>query len=256
MYKLIVVDDEKEIKNGFATFFPWAKLGYSVVGQFGNGKQALFFLEEQDVDVVVSDVRMPEMDGIEFARELAKREAGRRPLLVFFSAYGEFQYARQAIQYGAVRYILKSTPYEELIEEFEQIRQRLDEERKEECEDDENNSTLQVLTEYIKCHMADVTLERLAEEVYLSPAYVSRFFKKKMGQNFQDYLLEKRMERAAVLLGDARYRVGDVSELVGYSNPFNFTRAFKKYYGTTPKDYQKEKLGRWFREDAEGLDET
>ena len=256
MYKLIIVDDEKEIKNGFATYFPWANLGYTVVGRFGNGKQALDFLEEQDVDVIVSDVKMSEMDGIELARELGKRGGVKHPMLVFFSAYGEFQYARQAMQYGAVRYILKATPYEELIEEFRQIKQKLDEERNEDCGEEENDRTLHILQEYIKGHIADVTLEKLAEEVYLSPAYVSRFFKKKTGQNFQDYLIEKRMERAAVLLEEVRYQVRDVSELVGYSNPFNFTRTFKKFYGVTPKDYRKEKLGRQFLGKTEKKDGT
>ena len=247
MYTLIIVDDEREINNGFARYFPWASLGFTVAGQFSHGREALEYLDGHDVDVIISDMRMPEMDGIELAKRLAERNAGIRPMLVIFSAYGEFQYAQQAMQYGAVRYILKSTPYEELIEEFQEIRRKLDEssgKKEQEREEEGRGLTLNLLLDYIEKHIDDVTLEKLAEEVYLSPAYVSRYFKQKTGQNFQDYLIERRMKLAAELLENTKYRVGDVSDLVGYSNPFNFTRTFKKYYGMTPKDYRKEGLGR------------
>ncbi len=244
LYRLVIVDDEPEIKNGFATYFPWEKLGFTVTGRFGNGKKALEFLRDNDVDVVVTDVRMPEMDGITLARELEKKGSGKRPMLIFFSAYEEFEYARWAMQYGAVRYILKTMSYEELIEEFKQIRQKLDESTEAEKEDDEEDGMLSVLTGYIENNIADVTLEKLAEEVYLSPAYVSRIFKMKTGKNFQEYLIERRMKLAAALLGDIRYKVSDVSEMVGYSNPFNFTRTFKKHYGVAPKDYRQKKTGK------------
>ncbi len=100
------------------------------------------------------------------------------------------------------------------------------------------------MKDYIETHLEDVNLERLSEMVYMSPAYVSRYFKQETGQNFQEYLIERRMEKAAMLLADIRYRVGEVSELVGYKNPFNFTRTFKRYFGETPRDYRFRMLGR------------
>ena len=91
---------------------------------------------------------------------------------------------------------------------------------------------------YKRQHLESVSLDVLAEQVYMSPAYVSRYFTQQTGQNFQEYLIAKRMERAAALLEDLRYQIGDVSEMVGYRNPFNFSRTFKKYYGVNPREYR------------------
>ena len=105
-------------------------------------------------------------------------------------------------------------------------------------EEFQDDKILTVMKQYIDAHLESVSLDVLAEQVYMSPAYVSRYFKQKTGQNFQEYLIAKRMERAAALLEDLRYQIGDVSEMVGYRNPFNFSRTFKKYYGVNPREYR------------------
>ncbi len=258
-YRIIIIDDEKEISGGFAMFFPWKMLGYTVAGQFDNPTAALDFLWRNEVDVVCLDVKMPGMDGLAMAEEIRSMPLSNQPALVFFSAFDEFKYAQKAMEYGAMKYILKSTPYEELIGIFQDLREKLDagKKNKEELKrpdtrpeigegrkEPEENKILSIMKDYIETHLEDVNLERLSEMVYMSPAYVSRYFKQETGQNFQEYLIERRMEKAAMLLADIRYRVGEVSELVGYKNPFNFTRTFKRYFGETPRDYRFRMLGR------------
>ncbi|MDE6890649.1 MAG: response regulator [Lachnospiraceae bacterium] len=258
-YRIIIIDDEKEISGGFAMFFPWKMLGYRVAGQFDNSLAALDFLRQNEIDVVCLDVKMPGKDGLALAEEIRNTPLLHQPALVFFSAFDEFKYAQKAMEYGAMKYILKSTPYEELIEIFQDLREKLDAgkrgnenpgrqdmgtEKEESKKEPEENKILSIMKDYIEAHLEDVNLERLSEMVYMSPAYVSRYFKQETGQNFQDYLIERRMEKASRLLSDIRYRVGEVSELVGYRNPFNFTRTFKKYFGETPRDYRYRMLGR------------
>lgn len=257
-YRIIIIDDEKEISGGFAMFFPWKSIGFTVAGQFDNAEEALTFLEEQEVDVICLDVQMPGMDGLQMAEKIQEKPFSHMPVIVFFSAYDEFRYAQKAMEYGAIKYVLKSTPYDELIAVFQDLKEKLDQRGKEEKgetekknadgvaqkEPEERDQVLSIIKAYTKEHMENVNLDLLAEKVYMSPAYVSRYFKQKTGQNFQDYLIELRMEKAAELLSDIRYRVGDVSEMVGYKNPFNFTRTFKKYFGETPKDYRYRRLGR------------
>lgn len=255
-YRIIIIDDEREISGGFAMFFPWKNIGFTVAGQFDRAEDALAFLEEHEVDVVCLDVQMPGMDGLQMAEQIQKKNFEHRPMLVFFSAYDEFRYAQKAMEYGAVKYILKSAPYEELIGIFKDLKEKLDQretaekkktagnESQKQTESADKDQILAAIKSYTKENMENVNLDLLAEKVYMSPAYVSRYFKQKTGQNFQDYLIEVRMERAAELLSDIRYRVGDVSEMVGYKNPFNFTRTFKKYFGETPRDYRYRKLGR------------
>ena len=250
-YRLIIIDDEREISGGFAMFFPWKTLGYVVAAQFSSAYDALEFLRTQEVDLIVSDVKMPGMDGLAMAEEIKKLRLPHPPKLVFFSAYDEFQYAQKALDCGAAKYILKTTPYDELVSIFQQIREGLESESSiasdseaEKAEEGTEDKILSIMKSYIDAHMDSVNLEILAEQVYMSPAYVSRYFKQKTGQNFQEYLIAVRMKRAAVLLEDLEYQISAVSELVGYKNPFNFSRTFKKFYGENPRDYRLKRQGR------------
>ena len=85
---------------------------------------------------------------------------------------------------------------------------------------------------------ATVTLEQVAAAVHMNSNYVSKLFYCKTGQLFSEYLLSVKMKKAAEYLSDIRYRTYEVSELVGYSNTKNFSRAFKSFYGITPKEYR------------------
>ena len=91
MYRLIIIDDEKEISQGFAQFFPWASLGFEVAGTFARAKEAIAFLENEAVDVIVSDVRMPGVTGLEMAEQINRqklRGGAKRARRVFLCAAG------------------------------------------------------------------------------------------------------------------------------------------------------------------------
>jgi YesN/AraC family two-component response regulator len=251
---LIIIDDEKEISNGFARFFPWKEIGFTMAGQFSGAKSALQYIKKNPVDLVVSDVIMPGMTGIDLARELANTTLSPQPLLVLFSAYDEFEYVREALWYRCTDYILKSTQYEELITIFSRLKKRIDGERKDfsETEGTEGNDRIILLIKgYIKEHLREANLEAASALVFLSPAYVSRYFKKKTGLGFSEYLLEQKMAMAASLLLQLRYKIYDISFLLGYTNPVNFTRSFKKFHGVSPQEYRFKKLGRIHPNDAE-----
>lgn len=242
MYKLLIADDEYEIRNGLCKFFPWDAIGFKVVGQAENGKQALDFINRENVDAVLCDIMMPIMTGLELARIL--RESKSRVKVIFFSGYQDFKYAQQAIEYGVNSYILKSTNYNELIRVFSNVKKELDEENK--CVPENPEDTLNfdekiiyTIKKYVKEHYRDVTLEDLTKLVHMNPDYISKFFKQKTNQNFSDYLIEVRMKNAARLLDDVRYKIYEISDMVGYSNSFNFTRTFRNYFGMTPSEYRK-----------------
>jgi len=74
----------------------------------------------------------------------------------------------------------------------------------------------------------------------MNPTYISKYFKKQTGQNFSDYVISVKMKIAAELLKDIRYRIVDVSIMVGYENAKNFTTSFKKYYGKSPKEFREQ----------------
>ena len=244
VYRLIVVDDEKEIRNGICNFFPWGDLGFEVVGQFALAPQALEWLRENTVDVVVSDILMEGMSGLDLARELA----GTDMEIVLLSGYSEFKYAQSAIELGVSHYLLKSASHEEMMRVFSSLKHKLDQRFKEygavqdelwaETDPGYTDKIIAQIEKYMKENLDSVTLEKLSEHVHLSPFYISKFYRQKTGCNFSSHLVELRMKKAAVLLRSVEYKISEISGIVGYSNSFNFTRTFKSYYGMTPSKYR------------------
>ena len=101
----------------------------------------------------------------------------------------------------------------------------------------ENDEYAADVKKYIDNHFCeDISLQSVADAVALSPVYLSRFFKKNMGENFSDYILRLRMEKASEMLAEGK-KAADVSDACGFSNPGYFARVFKNYYDCTPKEY-------------------
>ena len=247
MYRVFVVDDEKEIRKGLINFFPWNMLGYEVIGQAENGKQAFDYITKnfKMVDVLLTDIKMPIMDGIELVRQLMQK--GINLKVVFLSAYSDFEYARDGLKMGVVDYALKPTEYNNLIQTFQRISKMLDLERGSSKTSDvgEHQSFLSyhgklihAAKQYLNINYANTNLEMAAQYVNLSPSYLSTLFKEETGATFSDYLLTQKMENAARMILDIEYKAYEISEKVGYCSPKNFTRAFKRYFGVSPREYR------------------
>lgn len=265
-YKLIIVDDEKEISSGFAQFFPWGSLGFEVAAQFADAQTAFDYLKKNPVDVVVSDIIMPGITGLELAKMISETEFPVQPHVILFSAYDNFDFARKALRYKCTEYILKSSEYDELMEIFTRLKQTMDQERESGASEPDggqdvilpgsayNDKIISAIIKYIMEEPATADLEGAAAVVYMSTAYISRYFKQKTGFNFSDYLLSRKMQLAAELLMDLQYKIYEISDQLGYKNPANFTRSFKRIYRISPKDYRFQKMGRVHPEDEEELD--
>lgn len=241
MYRLIIIDDEAKIAEGMSNLFPWQNVGFEVAGIFTSARQALEYIRTEPVDVVLSDVQMPEMDGIALCKELEDEQIK----IVLFSSHQNYEYFRNAIRYKALDYLLKPIDFASLMECFERLRQQLDAEMEKQDEHpiDFWKQVIQEVTDYIREHSRDASLERAAERVHLSPSYLSRNFKEKSGESFTHTALRIRMEKAKTMLADPSYKSYDVAYFVGYENPKNFSRAFKAYYGMAPNEYRKSALG-------------
>ena len=120
MYQVIIADDEAKIRSGLANLFPWNQLGFEIAAVCSNGKEALDFAMENPVDLVLSDIRMPIMDGLELSRLLLPKKPVK---MVFFSGYQDFNYARQAMKNGVSDYLLKPVKYEDLSDCLTRIRE-------------------------------------------------------------------------------------------------------------------------------------
>ncbi len=130
MYKMIVLDDEPMIRSGLSSIVPWAELGYELVAVFEDGKEGIDYLERHEVDVVLTDIRMVEVSGLEVARRVFERKW--RTKVVIISGYREFEYAKSAMQYNVRHFLLKPTRYEEIYGVFAGLKAELDGERAEE----------------------------------------------------------------------------------------------------------------------------
>lgn len=128
LYRILLVDDEEEVRRGIIRKMEWEKLGFEVAGDAENGEEALEKVEQLQPDVVITDIRMPYMDGLTLTKRIRAKYPSIRVLI--FSGYDDFEYAQQAIKLHVTEYILKPVNVEELSEILTRVRENLDEEIK------------------------------------------------------------------------------------------------------------------------------
>ena len=131
LYRVLLVDDEEDIREGISRKMDWLGLGFSLVGEAANGQDALELAESLRPDVILTDIKMPFMDGLELCRILTDRLPAAR--FVVFSGFDAFEYAKQAIQMNVVEYILKPINADELSAVLRRLKDQLDRERAERC---------------------------------------------------------------------------------------------------------------------------
>ena len=238
MHRIIVVDDEKFIRESIASF-EWKTIGVEPVGCFETAEDALDYIKQNPVDIVLTDICMQGVDGI----ELIKQIKAIRPemAVICISGYSNYEYLRACLKLGANDYILKPVDKEEL---FEAVNCALDGGRGMMLVDNRNvqNYHIDIVTKYIEEHYSEqISLEKVAAEVFLNPVYLSYLFKKVHGVKFSEYLSEIRIKNAKRLLTDTLLRIGEISELVGYREARYFSESFKNRTGMTPSEYRNKK---------------
>lgn len=243
MYRLIIIDDDAGTSNNLGNYFPWEEHGFHVEEKFYDGYTACQYLKKNRVDLIISDIKMPVMDGIELARWL--HEQNRNEKIIFISGYKDFDYAQKAMEYGVNYYCLKPVTYQEIKQKLASIRQILERGKVEEerlgTEGEVSVKQRQIarIKSYVKVNYRDVTLEGLAEHMKKNPAYLSRFFKEQTEENLFAYITRERMKQALLFLQDDEYgTIYEVGTRVGYSNAVSFSKAFQKQYGVTPSEYR------------------
>lgn len=242
MYSLVIVDDERELLEGLSQFFPWESIGFSVVGTFGDGRAAISFCRKRDVDVVLTDIRMPFMGGLELIKEMSLFP--RPPLFCVMSAYSEFDYARQAIQLGVQDYLVKPAGFAEIKATFEKIRAVLDGTAipapSASVSEAENPLIAQTYA-IVEKRLSTCTLQNIAGELEVSASYLSRLFKDETGKKFHEYLLTQKMEAAKRMLSrKVEYKNREIARALGYQDTQNFCRCFRNYWGKSPQKFRLE----------------
>jgi two-component system response regulator YesN len=125
-YKLILVDDEEEVRQGVLRKIQWDEYGFQVIGEAENGKEALEIAEKVIPDVILTDIKMPFMDGLELAKVMKERYPTTK--IIVLTGFDEFEYAHKAIKLNVTEYVLKPISASELIEVLVKVKREIDEE--------------------------------------------------------------------------------------------------------------------------------
>ncbi|WP_312941829.1 response regulator [Oscillibacter sp.] len=237
--KILIIDDEPKIRNGL-THLLSAHPGWSVAGAFADASAAMQFLYDTDCNVIISDIKMPGMSGLDMIQDIRTRNRDI-PILIL-SGYATFSFAQRAIELGVRKFLTKPTNPEELTAALEQIEadQRKETENlRDEAHAETSNLLVLRAIQYLQTHYGGkVSLKMVADALYISPNYLSELFRKQTGENFSDYLLGIRMKKSQTLLRDISYKISEIAEMTGFHDSRYFSSTFKKYYGITPLEYR------------------
>ncbi len=257
MYSLLIVDDEPMIRKGLATGFDWASMGFYVQNTCADGEQALLSIEEECPDVLLTDISMPNMSGLELLARL--RNDGFMIPTVFLSGYDEFSYAQQAVRLSAVDYLLKPIHEDELRRVMSSILIQLDAKKsltsnpsaedsssiseaapENDPVDRTDSSLIPLVQSYIEDHCGeDLSLSALGRIFFVSPNYLSGCFSAETGKTLSSFIASVRLQKAKTLLTETQNSISEISSACGYSSPRYFTKVFKHACRLSPNEYRR-----------------
>lgn len=248
--KLLIVDDEPIIRMGIKKLVDLKAMGITELLEATNGETGLEIFIKEQPDIVLADINMPRMNGLEFAERIKFMKPNVK--IAIITGYDYFEYARQGIKVGVDDYILKPVSKKDIEQLLEKLVDRVKNSQKNEAviglvhrlENDkemydETGYKVQII-ELLEIHMnqSDFSLSFLADELGLSMGYLSGLFKKIFGITFKEYVLTKRLDQAKLLLLSSQMKNYEISEAVGITDPNYFSAAFKKRFGYSPSQYR------------------
>ena len=242
--RVLLVDDEIMIREGFKRLFDWEAHNCQVVGEAADGMEALAKIDTLDPDIAIMDINIPIMNGLKVIQ--LSRIKHPDTAFVIVSGYDDFSYCREALRLQITDYILKPVNYEEFGACIDNLKIALFQRQSPKHQDRQEERTITLITRYLQEHLAEESsLSSLAEEFHRSAQYISQLFKSEIGVGFLAYLTNIRMEQAKKLLLSTPLPIAEVSEQSGYGDYRVFTKVFKKSEGITPSQYRRD-----FLEDA------
>lgn len=250
MLKILIVEDEdfeRRVLRLLVNKFFQDKL--EVVGEASNGEEAVEKSLILSPDIIFMDINMPLMDGLQASEKIKERNGTVE--IIILTAYNYFEYARRGIKIGVSDYLLKPFSNDEFISSISKTMKKLKngkidfqgevKELPEEASNYHNRDNSDIVEKskkYIQMnYRREISLEEIASHVAMSSFYFSRIFSKHEGITYKDYLIKLRMEKAKQLIKEGKKSIKEISLEVGYVDQNYFSRAFKKYFNKSPKEF-------------------
>lgn len=249
MYHVLIVDDEPRTADALEKNIDWQACGIGRVFRAQSLRAALEVMEQQRVDILISDIEMPNGSGLQLLENL--RERGKNISCVFVTCHPEFDYMRKAIQLQCSDYILKPIQYDELSRVLARLIHRI--------ETGAPDSALpaaavpdgarlafggeqnveQAVKDYIREHLIEnINVAEIAKTLHFNPQHLMRVFKRKTGLSIVEYMTQFRMDTAKNILRNSGLPIREIAAMVGYTDYAYFTRVFRKEVGLSPTQYR------------------
>lgn len=234
MWKVIIADDEPIVREGLQVLIDWKDLGYDLIEVCSDGAEVLEAIEKNCPDILILDIQMPVMTGLEVAKYIYEKYP--EIYIILLTAHAEFKYAKEAIEYQVKKYIVKTNLIDDLSLVLKELNKSLEEEKGE--REIKDRDILSDVLDYIdNNYMHKLSLEGIASKVYVNKFYLSRLFKEKRGENLFDYINKKRIEKSKYYIQKGNKKIYEIADMVGLYDTAYFSKLFKKYTGYSPKEY-------------------
>ncbi|MFS0774471.1 response regulator [Neobacillus sp. 3P2-tot-E-2] len=249
---ILIVDDEPRTRQGLKkNLDAWANGNYQIITA-SNGEEAIQMMKENKVHILITDIRMPEITGLELLK-IAK-ELNIFPVIIVISAYSEFEYAQEALRLGVINYLLKPISKKALIEAVEEALKEVEKKQRAgliekvvdtklvdaNTQNPQNREPIREAIDYINNNLKnELTQKEVADHVHLNPSYLSSLFKEHVKLTFSEYVTRRRIQRAKELLMTTNLPINDIAEESGYKTAKYFIKIFRELEGVTPSAYRK-----------------
>jgi two-component system response regulator YesN len=237
--KVMLVDDEPIVLEGYRKLFNWEKHGYQVICEAGDGLTAVSLAAQHQPDIIIMDINIPLLSGLDAMNAIRQKLID--VVFIIISGYDNFEYAQKAIRLGVVEYMLKPVKFDTLEEKLDLIRQGLIKKRSFGTEPGKpnNNKRIHRIISYLHGHITEtISLKKLADEFFLHPAYISQLFKQETGLNYHEYLMRLRVDSAKRLLSASDLSISRIAEMAGFQDYRSFSLMFKRLAKMTPSKYR------------------
>ncbi|MUT68492.1 response regulator [Paenibacillus sp. NEAU-GSW1] len=243
---IIVAEDEPLLLKTLINQIQQIDRLFHVLFAAPDGDKVLKFMESTQVpDVIITDIHMPVVDGIELIKAVDRDYPGVKKIII--SGYSEFEYAQQALKMNVGDYLLKPVKKQELESMLSKLKLTIEKERSalkspkmlinRQYSPEE---IVKAVAAFIKMnYKSELVLEDIARQFSINSSHLSKIFLKYTGEPPSKYIMSLRMNEAKHLLSlKQELTVKEIGEVVGYPDPFYFSRIFKQFTGTTPTDYK------------------